>query len=165
MRGERQPIQVRPQAMLEARDLPKCEISDFLQERIDNALSSELIQRSKQEGVPPDQVSIILRCKRIQVHVASCVSLHNMVFDITHTRLLSYVIFFKQVDHIYALLFPPFPPPPLPHLNSNLLKMVLIFFARNADMVVGNAACDSQGAHHQGHQQCQQEDGGEASFP
>jgi hypothetical protein len=66
MRGERQPIQVRPQAMLEARDLPKCEISDFLQERIDNALSSELIQRSKQEGVPPDQVSCILWRKHIQ---------------------------------------------------------------------------------------------------
>lgn len=60
MRGERQPIQVRPQAMLEARDLPKCDISDFLQERIDSALSAELIQRSKQEGVLPDQVSVSL---------------------------------------------------------------------------------------------------------
>ena len=56
MRNERQPIQVRPQAMLEARDLPKCDISDFLQERVDSALSAELIQRAKQEGLTPDQV-------------------------------------------------------------------------------------------------------------
>lgn len=56
MRGERQPIQVRPQAMLEARDLPKCEISDFLQNRIDTALQNELVQRAKQEGVSPKQV-------------------------------------------------------------------------------------------------------------
>ena len=79
MRGERQPIQVRPQAMLEARDLPKCDISDFLQERIDSALSAELIQRSKQEGVPPDQVSAIPWCKHIQ---GKCRSHHVPLFTI-----------------------------------------------------------------------------------
>lgn len=56
VRGERQPIQVRPQAMLEARDLPKCDISDFLQSRIDTALQNELVQRAKEQGVPPKQV-------------------------------------------------------------------------------------------------------------
>ncbi|KAL0048475.1 hypothetical protein WJX82_004140 [Trebouxia sp. C0006] len=71
MRGERQPIQVRPQAMLEARDLPKCDISDFLQERIDSALSAELIQRSKQEGVPPDQ---LVTAKGLTIRVINNVS-------------------------------------------------------------------------------------------
>ena len=56
VRRERKPIQVRPQAMLEARDLPRCDISDFLQSRIDDALSREQIQRAKQEGVSPEQV-------------------------------------------------------------------------------------------------------------
>lgn len=57
MRGERQPIGVRPQAMLEARDLPRCEISDFLQERLDNALAAERVQRAKEQGIPLKQVS------------------------------------------------------------------------------------------------------------
>ena len=129
MRGERQPIQVRPQAMLEARDLPKCEISDFLQERIDSALSAELIQRSKQEGVPPDQVSVtftVQACTRL-VQVASWACFHNVVLDTIYTRLLSCVNLLKQCDHIHAPLCPCFPtylpPLPLPYalmLNANL---------------------------------------------
>ncbi len=43
--------------------------------------------------------------------------------------------------------------------------MVLAYIAWKSDMFVGDAACDSQGADYQGHQQCQQEDGGEASLP
>lgn len=56
LRREREPIKVRPQAMLEARDLPKCEISDFLQNRIDKALQADLILRAKEQGCPPQQV-------------------------------------------------------------------------------------------------------------
>ena len=108
MRGERQPIQVRPQAMLEARDLPKCDISDFLQERIDSALSAELIQRSKQEGVPPDQVSAIPWCKHVQGKLQSAPSSSppNMVLDTIHTRLLGCVAFLEQHDCIFAPLLP-----------------------------------------------------------
>ena len=60
MRRERQPIQVRPQAMLEARDLPRCDISDFLQSRMDRALEADLIQRAKEQQLPPEQVSLYL---------------------------------------------------------------------------------------------------------
>ena len=56
LRRERQPIQVRPQAMLEARDLPRCDISDFLQERIDKALSADQILRAKEQQCSPQQV-------------------------------------------------------------------------------------------------------------
>lgn len=56
VRGLRQPIAVRPQAMLEARDLPKCDISDFLQHRIDIAVREEHVQRAKEQGLPPKQV-------------------------------------------------------------------------------------------------------------
>lgn len=42
--------------MLEARDLPRCEISDFLQNRIDKALEADLILRAKERGCPPQQV-------------------------------------------------------------------------------------------------------------
>lgn len=42
--------------MLEARDLPRCEISDFLQERLDNALAAERVQRAKEQGLSPKQV-------------------------------------------------------------------------------------------------------------
>ena len=57
VRRERQPIQERPQAMLEARDLPRCDISDFLQARINRALEADLIQRAKERQCPPDQVT------------------------------------------------------------------------------------------------------------
>ena len=43
--------------MLEARDLPKCDISDFLQHRIDTAVREEHVQRAKEQGLPPKQVS------------------------------------------------------------------------------------------------------------
>ena len=56
LRRERQPIQVRPQAMLEARDLPRCHISDFLQSRIDKALEADQILRAKERGCSPQQV-------------------------------------------------------------------------------------------------------------
>ena len=56
MRGERQPIGVRPQAMLEARDLPRCEISDFLQQRLDSAVAAERVQRAKEQGLSIKQV-------------------------------------------------------------------------------------------------------------
>lgn len=57
-RGERQPIQVRPQAMLEARDLPRCDISDFLQDRIDKALQADAILRAKEQQIPLQQVPL-----------------------------------------------------------------------------------------------------------
>ena len=56
LRREREPIKVRPQAMLEARDLPRCEISDFLQNRIDKALEADLVLRAKERGCSPQQV-------------------------------------------------------------------------------------------------------------
>lgn len=56
LRRERQPIQVRPQAMLEARDLPKCDISDFLQDRLDKALEADQILRAKEQQCSPQQV-------------------------------------------------------------------------------------------------------------
>ena len=46
-----------------------------------------------------------------------------------------------------------------------LVENGALIFHKTAEMCVGNAACDSQGADHQGHQQCEQEDGGEAPFP
>ena len=42
--------------MLEARDLPRCDISDFLQERIDKALSADQILRAKEQQCSPQQV-------------------------------------------------------------------------------------------------------------
>ena len=50
LKGSRQPIGVRPQAMLEAKDLPVCELSEFLQHRLNIAVQNEHLERAKQAG-------------------------------------------------------------------------------------------------------------------
>ncbi|BDA47644.1 probable histone acetyltransferase HAC1 [Coccomyxa sp. Obi] len=55
-RGERKAIAVRPQAMLEAKDLQRCDLSDFLEARIAKALDEDRNMRAQRKGVPIDQV-------------------------------------------------------------------------------------------------------------
>lgn len=55
-RGERKAIAVRPQAMLEAKDLPRCDLSDFLEARIAKALDEDRSMRAQRKGVSIDQV-------------------------------------------------------------------------------------------------------------
>lgn len=46
----------RPQAMLTARDLPSCDLSDHLEARLERMLRAERRQRAAQEGKHPSEV-------------------------------------------------------------------------------------------------------------
>jgi E1A/CREB-binding protein len=54
--GKRQVPVTRPQAMLSAKDLPKCRLSDALEERIGKSIQSEKVSRSKELGVGIEEV-------------------------------------------------------------------------------------------------------------
>jgi hypothetical protein len=47
--GKRQRIENRPQAMLEARDLPHCNLSRMLEDRLNTALQQEQFERAKEQ--------------------------------------------------------------------------------------------------------------------
>ena len=49
-------IAVRPQAMLEAKDLPRCDLSNHLEARVDAALRQDADMRAARDGVPVEQV-------------------------------------------------------------------------------------------------------------
>lgn len=51
--GKRQRIENRPQAMLEARDLPHCNLSRLLEERLNSALQQEQVERAKEQVYLP----------------------------------------------------------------------------------------------------------------
>lgn len=54
--GKRRVPETRPQAMLTAKDLPKCRLSDVLEERIAKAVRAEKEARAKAAGTTVDQV-------------------------------------------------------------------------------------------------------------
>ncbi|GAB4815528.1 hypothetical protein N2152v2_002574 [Parachlorella kessleri] len=54
--GERKLPAERPQAMLSARDLPRCDLSDLLEARLERTLQEERLQRATALGVPVEQV-------------------------------------------------------------------------------------------------------------
>ena len=54
--GKRKIPETRPQAMLTAKDLPKCRLSDVLEERIQKAFQKEKEARSKELGIDISQV-------------------------------------------------------------------------------------------------------------
>ena len=47
---------MRPQAMLEAKDLPRCDLSEFLEDRLAKALERDLHMRAQRKGIPIEQV-------------------------------------------------------------------------------------------------------------
>ncbi len=49
-------IAVRPQAMLEAKDLPRCDLSNHLEARVEGALARDAQARAQRDGVPLEQV-------------------------------------------------------------------------------------------------------------
>ena len=55
-RGERSVPTERPQAMLSARDLPACDLSDKLEARIEQKLAEERLARAKMLGLPLESV-------------------------------------------------------------------------------------------------------------
>lgn len=55
-RGERQRIEMRPQAMLEAKDLPQCNLSMLLEKRVVTALQVERVARAKAQGKPVQEI-------------------------------------------------------------------------------------------------------------
>ncbi len=57
-KGQRKAIAVRPQAMLEAKDLPRCDLSEFLEDRVAKALERDLHMRAQRKGIPTDQVRV-----------------------------------------------------------------------------------------------------------
>lgn len=69
-RGERKAIAVRPQAMLEAKDLQRCDLSDFLEARIAKALDEDRNMRAQRKGVPVDQVIVHWTCRGACWHKA-----------------------------------------------------------------------------------------------
>ena len=56
-KGQRQAIAVRPQAMLEAKDLQKCDLSNYLTERLDSVLERDRMLRAERDGCPLEHVS------------------------------------------------------------------------------------------------------------
>ncbi len=52
---------MRPQAMLEAKDLPKCDLSNYLSERLDNVLENDRRVRAERDGCPIEHVSPLLQ--------------------------------------------------------------------------------------------------------
>ena len=55
--GKRQPIGTRPQSMLEGRDLPTCDLSNFLQRQLDETLAADRAARAAAIGRDISQVS------------------------------------------------------------------------------------------------------------
>ena len=55
--GKRKVPETRPQAMLTAKDLPKCRLSDVLEERMGKAMLAEKAARAKAAGVEIDEVA------------------------------------------------------------------------------------------------------------
>ncbi len=53
--GRRQPIAVRPQAMLEAKDLPRCDLSDFIERRLALAVGRDRHERARLARLPVEQ--------------------------------------------------------------------------------------------------------------
>ena len=51
---------MRPQAMLEAKDLQKCDLSNYLTERLDSVLERDRMLRAERDGCPLEAVSILL---------------------------------------------------------------------------------------------------------
>ena len=51
---------MRPQAMLEAKDLPKCDLSNYLSERLDNVLDNDRRVRAERDGCPIEHVSPLM---------------------------------------------------------------------------------------------------------
>ena len=58
--GTREPIKTRPQSMLEARDLPRCHLSDFLESRLQKTLQLDRELRARKQGLPPEQACFTL---------------------------------------------------------------------------------------------------------
>ena len=54
-KGQRKAIAVRPQAMLEAKDLPRCDLAAHLEARVEAALSRDAHLRARRDGLPLDQ--------------------------------------------------------------------------------------------------------------
>ena len=46
---------MRPQAMLEAKDLPRCDLSTHLEMRVADALSRDAHLRARRDGLPVEQ--------------------------------------------------------------------------------------------------------------
>ena len=54
--GIRKPIDVRPQAMLEAKDLPRCSLSDYIEDHLRQTVAEDRLLRAKQMGRPENEV-------------------------------------------------------------------------------------------------------------
>lgn len=54
--GRRKPIEERPQAMLEAKDLPRCSLSDFIESQLRETIALDTQLRAKKEGIPESMV-------------------------------------------------------------------------------------------------------------
>lgn len=54
----RKRVEQRPQALLEAKDLPKCHLSDFLETYVGDVLLRERTERAKRENKPITEVRL-----------------------------------------------------------------------------------------------------------
>lgn len=54
--GKRKPIEERPQAMLEAKDLPRCSLSDFIEGQLRETIALDTKIRAQREGLPESMV-------------------------------------------------------------------------------------------------------------
>jgi hypothetical protein len=67
--GWRQRVDARPQAMLEAKDLPHCDLSEFLEAYVDKVIREERIARAKSMQCPVEAVSLSLTFRHIQLRI------------------------------------------------------------------------------------------------
>jgi len=56
--GTRKPIEERPQAMLEARELPRCSLSDFLESQLRACIAEDTRLRALKLGRPEIEVRL-----------------------------------------------------------------------------------------------------------
>ncbi|KAK9824572.1 hypothetical protein WJX72_011411 [[Myrmecia] bisecta] len=112
--GKRRPIQVRPQAMLEARDLPRCELSDFLQARLDASLERERAERARARGLQPEQVetvdNLVVRVinnvsKKMEVKPKFFESFRNDGYPEAFPYRQKVIVLFQRIDGVDVCLY------------------------------------------------------------
>ncbi|MEW5317257.1 MAG: hypothetical protein WDW38_008570 [Sanguina aurantia] len=109
--GRRQRIETRPQSMLEAKDLPRCQLSDQLQERLDHQLNMDWNRRAQEQGnsvlrADPITVRVINSVmKKCEVRHAFAESFRNEGYPTEFPYRQRVILLFQNLDGVDVCLF------------------------------------------------------------
>ncbi|MEW5301948.1 MAG: hypothetical protein WDW36_004771 [Sanguina aurantia] len=110
--GRRQRIETRPQSMLEAKDLPRCQLSDQLQERLDQQLHADWVRRAQEQGsssvarADPVTVRVINSVmKKCEVRHAFAESFRNEGYPTEFPYRQRVILLFQNLDGVDVCLF------------------------------------------------------------